>query len=217
MYTTTPTYVKPMQPPRLGRRAPLLASMLAALLCLAGFAAHADTVASLLGDFTINQYCGLKLSSGAVDLHYVIVYGQLPALRELHAADADANGVTTQAERDAYFGKLAPTLADQFSLIVDGAAVSAARRALGQQLARRTGRLFPARRRRLHGAFAGKHASPSFTAIHQRQLCGPPRLARNRSDSLARDCRVRYQCLQQLGDRSADRGASIAAGSRTSG
>jgi len=35
------TYVKPMQPPRLGRRAPLLASMLAALLCLAGFAAHA--------------------------------------------------------------------------------------------------------------------------------------------------------------------------------
>jgi ABC-type nickel/cobalt efflux system permease component RcnA len=112
-----------MQPLRLGRRAPLLASMLAALLCLAGFAAHADTVASLLGDFTINQYCGLKLSSGAVDLHYVIVYGQLPALRELHAADADANGVTTQAERDAYFGKLAPTLADQFSLIVDGAAV----------------------------------------------------------------------------------------------
>lgn len=82
---------------------------------------RADTVASLLGDFTINQYCGLKLASDALDVHYVVVFGQLPALRELHLADADGNGVTTQAERDAYVGTLVHGIADGFLLRVNGA------------------------------------------------------------------------------------------------
>jgi hypothetical protein len=93
------------------------------LLSIASFAAHADTVASLLGNFTINQYCGLKISGDALALHYVVVYGQLPALRELHAADAGGNGVTSQTERDDYLGRLAPTMADQFTLTIDGAVV----------------------------------------------------------------------------------------------
>jgi nickel/cobalt exporter len=86
-------------------------------------AARADTVASLLGNFTINQYCGLKLSSGSIALHYVVVYGQLPALRELHEADSDGNGVTSQQERDDYIGKLAPRMADQLLLEVGGVQV----------------------------------------------------------------------------------------------
>jgi len=97
-----------------------LAGFLAAALAMLPPAARADTVASLLGNFTINQYCGLKLSSGTLALHYVVVYGQLPALSELHAADADGNGVTSQQERDDYVGKLAPRLADQLQLKVGG-------------------------------------------------------------------------------------------------
>jgi nickel/cobalt transporter (NicO) family protein len=86
----------------------------------APLAARADTVASLLGNFTINQFCGLQLANTAVEVHYVVVFGQLPALRELHSADADGDGVTSQAERDAYIGKLAPGLAEGLSLRVDG-------------------------------------------------------------------------------------------------
>jgi ABC-type nickel/cobalt efflux system permease component RcnA len=81
---------------------------------------RADTVASLLGNFTINQFCGLQLASANARLHYVVVFGQLPALRELHLADLDGDGVTTQTERDAYIGRLAPGLADGLKLRVDG-------------------------------------------------------------------------------------------------
>ena len=80
-------------------------------------------MASLLGNFTINQYCGLRIESSSVAVHYTVVYGQLPALRELHLADADGNGVTTQGERDVYVGGLAPGFADQLKLRVDGVVV----------------------------------------------------------------------------------------------
>jgi ABC-type nickel/cobalt efflux system permease component RcnA len=95
-------------------------ALTALILCFAAPVGHADTVASLLGNFTINQYCGLKLASGGLDVHYVVVFGQLPALRELHLADADGNGITSQAERDAYVGTLAPTFAKALVLRLDG-------------------------------------------------------------------------------------------------
>ena len=94
--------------------------LLAALGALGPALSRADTVASLLGNFTINQYCGLKPSRNAVDIHYAVVFGQLPALRELHLADANADGVTSQEERDAYVGKLAPDIARNLIIKVDG-------------------------------------------------------------------------------------------------
>lgn len=94
-----------------------------AMLVVAPVASRADTVASLLGNFTINQYCGLRLAEDSVTLRYTVVFGELPALRELHAADANRDGVTTQEERDAYVGRLAPTFANDLRLTVDGTAV----------------------------------------------------------------------------------------------
>ncbi|MDP9064696.1 MAG: hypothetical protein M3O06_02385, partial [Pseudomonadota bacterium] len=97
----------------------------AAVLCMmfgAG-SGHADTVASLLGNFTINQFCAVTVNRATVDVHYVVVYGQLPALRELHAADADRNGVTTAAERDHYVGTLTGGFADGMTLMMAGARV----------------------------------------------------------------------------------------------
>lgn len=92
-----------------------------ALLAAAPLGCRGDTVASLLGNFTINQYCGLRLADDAVEVRYAVVFGQLPALRELHAADLDGDGVTSQQEREAYARRLAPQIAQALRLTVDGA------------------------------------------------------------------------------------------------
>jgi ABC-type nickel/cobalt efflux system permease component RcnA len=105
---------------------PMIWAGTAWLLGFAGLgagAARADTVASLLGNFTVNQYCGLTLNRSSAEVHYAVVFGPLPALRELHLADTDGDGVTSQAERDAYVGKLAPGLAEGLKLEVGGVPV----------------------------------------------------------------------------------------------
>jgi nickel/cobalt exporter len=104
------------------RRRDLPASLLWLLTAFASVppAVHADTVASLLGNFTVNQYCGLELAPDEIQVGYAVVFGQLPALRELHLADTNGDGVTTQAERDEYAGRLAPALAQSFRLAIDG-------------------------------------------------------------------------------------------------
>lgn len=91
-----------------------------AMIALAAPLSRADTVASLLGNFTINQYCGLNLAARSANLHYAVIFGQLPALRELHDADANGDGVTSQAERDAYTAAVAAKVADALELQVDG-------------------------------------------------------------------------------------------------
>ena len=98
----------------------LAASLALVLATLAPTFARADTIASLLGNFTVNQYSGLELRADRIDVRHVVVFGQLPALRELHLADADGDGVTTQAERDAYAERLAETLAGDLRVSVDG-------------------------------------------------------------------------------------------------
>lgn len=92
------------------------------LACLGALPAtvHADTVASLLGNFTTNQYCGVQLADGAAHVRYAVVFGQLPALRELHLADADGDGVTTEVEREAYAKGLAAIIGERLRLTVDG-------------------------------------------------------------------------------------------------
>jgi ABC-type nickel/cobalt efflux system permease component RcnA len=113
-------------PSTTARARPLRWAAAILLLALSGMgpgAGRADTVASLLGNFTINQFCGLTLSGKTAALHYVVVFGQLPALRELHLADTNGDGVTSQMERDAYVGKLAPGLAEGLILKIDGVAL----------------------------------------------------------------------------------------------
>lgn len=97
-----------------------LGGFLAALALALPLASRADTVASLLGNFTVNQYAGLQLADHQAAIRYTVVFGQLPALRELHLADSNGDGVTSQAEREFYVQRLAPTLASQLVLTVDG-------------------------------------------------------------------------------------------------
>jgi nickel/cobalt transporter (NicO) family protein len=84
---------------------------------------HADTVASLLGNFTVNQYSEVRIAEDVVNVHYTVIFGQLPALAELRDADTDRDGVTSQAERDAYAGRAASVLAERLTLKVDGQTV----------------------------------------------------------------------------------------------
>jgi len=110
--------------PQAGRQSRRIGSTIFLIvLCAIPLVSRADTVASLLGNFTINQYCGLQITDESVKVRYTVIFGQLPALRELHQADANADGVTTQAERDAYVQRLAPEFASQLKVTVDGAAL----------------------------------------------------------------------------------------------
>ena len=99
------------------------AALLLTLGCAGALVGRADTVASLLGNFTINQYCELHLSDKDAAVHYVVVFGQLPALRELHLADTNGDGVTSQLERDTYVGRLASGLGAGLTIEVDGVSV----------------------------------------------------------------------------------------------
>jgi nickel/cobalt exporter len=118
--TPTTTCIRTFDAMTASVRAGCWSCLLALLAVLAAPQSRADTVASLLGNFTINQYCGLKLTRASADIHYVVIYGQLPALRELHNADANGDGVTSQAERDAYVAQLAARIAEQLELRLDG-------------------------------------------------------------------------------------------------
>jgi nickel/cobalt exporter len=96
---------------------------LLAVATLGATSCRADTVASLLGNFTINQYCGLRLWRDTIAVHYVVIYGQLPALRELHDADTNGDGVTSETERQPHLAKLAPGMGAQLQLRLDGDAL----------------------------------------------------------------------------------------------
>jgi nickel/cobalt exporter len=103
---------------------PWIAALLLSTAAFLPAPVRADTVASLLGNFTINQFSGLTLRQREVELHYVVVFGQLPALAQLHSADANHDGVTSQQERDDYVGQLAQTFLRSLDLRVDGAPVA---------------------------------------------------------------------------------------------
>jgi nickel/cobalt transporter (NicO) family protein len=123
MFMKTVSSIRMITSIRRRREASFALIAVIAALALAPRVIRADTVASLLGNFTINQYCGLNIGADSLKVHYVVVFGQLPALRELHNADTDGNGVTSQAERDAYVGRVAPELADGLAVRLDGAAI----------------------------------------------------------------------------------------------
>lgn len=110
-----------MKKPGFPALAALISALLTCLVCPSP--TRADTVASLLGNFTINQFCELTTYPDQMKIHFVVVFGQLPALRELHLADSNADGVTTPEERDAYLAQRAEEYARNLHLSVDGASI----------------------------------------------------------------------------------------------
>ncbi len=73
-----------------------------------------------LGNFTVNHFSRLKIESGQVRITYVIDMAEIPAFQELRTADADGNGTTSEAELNAYMGRVAGSYAGGLVLTRDG-------------------------------------------------------------------------------------------------
>ncbi len=80
----------------------------------------ADSVATLLGNYSISQLVRIDLESDRIKLHYVVDMAALPALKTLHLADANGDGSTSSEERNAYLRTLLPELTRNLNLQIDG-------------------------------------------------------------------------------------------------
>ena len=98
-----------------------------AALTLAGaallwFALTSSSTASAhpLGNFTINRYAGIELSSGSVTIHYVVDMAEIPAFQERRDIDTDGDDELSAAELDTYLEDQASDLAEGLVLEVGG-------------------------------------------------------------------------------------------------
>ena len=73
-----------------------------------------------LGNFTVNHFSRLKIESGQLRITYVIDMAEIPAFQELRAADTDHDGATSEAELNAYSGRVAASYVDGLMLVIDG-------------------------------------------------------------------------------------------------
>jgi len=76
-----------------------------------------------LGNFTINHFTRIEVSSDRVKLHGVIDMAEIPTFQELQKIDTDGDGQASTAELDAYGSYAANQLAGEMSLTVDGVRV----------------------------------------------------------------------------------------------
>ncbi|MGH8121765.1 MAG: nickel/cobalt transporter [Rudaea sp.] len=80
----------------------------------------ADSVATLLGNYSISQLVRVDLESDRIKLHCVVDMAALPALKTLHLADANGDGSTSSEERNAYLRTLLPELTRNLNLDIGG-------------------------------------------------------------------------------------------------
>jgi nickel/cobalt exporter len=74
-----------------------------------------------LGNFTTNQYAGLRITATGVDVDYVLDLAELPAYQARgEELDTDASGDLSAAETDAYAQRTCATVAAATAIAVDG-------------------------------------------------------------------------------------------------
>jgi ABC-type nickel/cobalt efflux system permease component RcnA len=105
------------------RRLAAVLALSSALFAASAFAGAIPASAHPLGNFTINRYCGIVLSPGRVRLMYVVDMAEIPTFQETPAIDTDGDGQADEAESTAWAYRMAPGLAANLSLSVDGRAV----------------------------------------------------------------------------------------------
>jgi len=79
-----------------------------------------------LGNFTINQYAGLVIRPGEIELDYVVDMAEIPAFQEIMQIDLDGNGTVDSEENGTYSQKQCQTLGTSLFLSVAGVPVSLA-------------------------------------------------------------------------------------------
>jgi ABC-type nickel/cobalt efflux system permease component RcnA len=94
----------------------------AALLSLTGLLLlPAPAQAHPLGNFTTNQYAGLRIGSAGVDVDYVLDLAELPSYQaQQEEIDADGDGTQTDAERAAYAARTCAAAATASTVTVGG-------------------------------------------------------------------------------------------------
>ena len=98
------------------RRLALAAALAAGLLLLAAGPAAAHP----LGNFTVNQYNGLRLEPNRILVDYVVDMAEIPAFQTRQEIDADGDGAVAPAEAAAWREATCPRLAAALGLRLDG-------------------------------------------------------------------------------------------------
>jgi ABC-type nickel/cobalt efflux system permease component RcnA len=76
-----------------------------------------------LGNFTVNHFARLEVTSESIRVRYVVDLAEIPAFQESQTADLDRDGQLSNDERDSYFERVTPAYLDGLRLSVDGTRV----------------------------------------------------------------------------------------------
>jgi ABC-type nickel/cobalt efflux system permease component RcnA len=79
-----------------------------------------------LGNFTINQFVGLHVTTQEVDVDYVVDMAEIPAFQEQQVIDADGDGKISPAEQAGYQTSACADRAEGLNISVDGSPVTMA-------------------------------------------------------------------------------------------
>src|SRR3990170_6502122 len=99
-------------------------ALIAALVALPLVGGAQQAAAHPLGNFTINHYSRIELSSDGVRVRFVLDMAEIPAFQERREIDTDGDGAIAQAESDAYLSKQVARLRDRLSFEINGASIA---------------------------------------------------------------------------------------------
>ncbi len=72
-----------------------------------------------LGNFTINHYAGLRVTTDAISIDYVLDMAEIPAFQEIAAFDANGNGQADSSETAAYHAAKCTSLQPDLKLLLN--------------------------------------------------------------------------------------------------
>jgi ABC-type nickel/cobalt efflux system permease component RcnA len=140
-----------------------------AVLACAGvlLAPGARAFAHPLGNFTVNRYAGIVVSTDVVTVTYVIDMAEIPTLQELPAIDADHDGAMSGAELQGWASAQAPALSEGLHVSIGGQPLAITASSASATLRPGQGGLSTLR---FEGSFAGQaraSGSLSFTDANE--------------------------------------------------
>lgn len=94
--------------------------MRVALLIVVLLFAAASAFAHPLGNFTVNQYSGIKIEKGEIRILQVLDLAEIPTFQATAAIDKDRDGKIADDELGAYMSGITPDYAARLSLFLDG-------------------------------------------------------------------------------------------------
>ncbi len=77
-----------------------------------------------LGNFTINRYSRIEVSSARIRIHYVLDMAEIPTFQEMSVMDANHDGKVDDGEHDGYLRAKVEQLRQALSLRADGASLA---------------------------------------------------------------------------------------------